>query len=289
MGRADQLSIVIPTYNSERTIQGTLDSLLVLEEKRVVEMVVSDDASTDGTLGIVNRWMDEHKATFFAATLLRNPTRSGISGNHKIAFDHVTSKYAMYIGADDLLTNGTLVSQLLAEMSAQDLRIAKINVEALNLPSGLIVDLYGRMKPFFRMDAKKQLAMLSVYGNFLYAGPGTVVDVDVLKEINGFDIRFRTFEDYPLFMNFLLHGHRIGLLNVRGVHWVRSMHSLSANGFKDLRSRFHQELKLFEDQYVAANMNRLPTRSRLLFMAKGNDFIFRICKKVSRVLRGFPA
>ena len=45
----DLISVIVITYNEEKTIARTLDSILMQKCRLPIEIVVGDDASTDGT------------------------------------------------------------------------------------------------------------------------------------------------------------------------------------------------------------------------------------------------
>ena len=52
------LSIIIPTFNSEKTIQTTIASLLKIKNQDLIEIIVVNDFSTDNTLEILNNYSD---------------------------------------------------------------------------------------------------------------------------------------------------------------------------------------------------------------------------------------
>jgi len=52
------LSVVIPAYNEESRLPATLAELQKIITKISVEIIVVCDGCTDGTIGILNRWMD---------------------------------------------------------------------------------------------------------------------------------------------------------------------------------------------------------------------------------------
>ena len=50
------LSIIIPTFNSEKTIQTTIGSLLKIKNQDLIEIIIVNDLSTDNTLEIINNY-----------------------------------------------------------------------------------------------------------------------------------------------------------------------------------------------------------------------------------------
>jgi glycosyltransferase involved in cell wall biosynthesis len=55
---AESLSVVMPAYNEERSIEACL--LRVLQESSVKEVIVVDDASVDSTASVVEKLMKDH-------------------------------------------------------------------------------------------------------------------------------------------------------------------------------------------------------------------------------------
>lgn len=177
------------------------------------ELVISDDASTDGTVSICKRWMRAHGTRFRRATLLENKTNLGISGNHKAAFGAATSDYGLYFGGDDHCYDSLFFVRVANYLKRHpETRIAKTRVKSLYADSGKVLDMYRYKRLFFRLAPRKQFACLAILGNFLYAGPGTVVRIRDVKDFDAFDANCRSFEDLPLFYAFLARDLRSGSL-----------------------------------------------------------------------------
>jgi glycosyltransferase involved in cell wall biosynthesis len=72
----DSISIVIPAYNEENRLPGTLDCVLAYLGNRTwsfTEVIVVDDGSTDGTARVVEQYHRDHSMV----RLLRNPGNCG--------------------------------------------------------------------------------------------------------------------------------------------------------------------------------------------------------------------
>jgi glycosyltransferase involved in cell wall biosynthesis len=76
-----RLSIIIPAYNAERTIEAALQSIL-RQNMDDVEIIVVNDGSTDSTPEIVNRIKAENSSS--TSICLINNTLRG-AGYHKLA------------------------------------------------------------------------------------------------------------------------------------------------------------------------------------------------------------
>lgn len=94
------LSVHLITYNSEKYIEETLDSILKQECSFNYEIVVGDDCSTDKTLEIIFSYQKKHPQIF---NIKKNNTQLGIFKNFKATLDRCKGKYVFDIAGDDII------------------------------------------------------------------------------------------------------------------------------------------------------------------------------------------
>ena len=58
------VSVCVITYNSEITVLETLDSIYAQTYPRL-ELIISDDCSSDQTVDICQKWLSKYKNSFF--------------------------------------------------------------------------------------------------------------------------------------------------------------------------------------------------------------------------------
>jgi glycosyltransferase involved in cell wall biosynthesis len=99
------LTIAIPTYNRSAFLRQLLDSLAeqVRNDPRV-ELVVSDNASTDETASLI----EERQRLGVRLTYLRNAQNLGPDANFLQCFESASGKYVWIIGDDDLVLPGAV-------------------------------------------------------------------------------------------------------------------------------------------------------------------------------------
>lgn len=89
------LSIIIPSYNSEKYIAETLDSLSTKTDHKI-EIIVVDNASKDSTLNILNKYKN------FIDVVISEPDE-GQSHAIQKGFKIASGKYITWINSDDTL------------------------------------------------------------------------------------------------------------------------------------------------------------------------------------------
>lgn len=98
-----KFSVIIPAYNRAEYLRYTLDTC-VSQSYQSVEFIVQDDASTDDTRGIVERY-----SAIDGRIIYRNVgENSGMKGNFELALENASGEYAICLGADDALIPDTL-------------------------------------------------------------------------------------------------------------------------------------------------------------------------------------
>lgn len=99
------VSIVITSYNREKYISETLDSVL-LQDYENLEIIISDNASTDNTDSIIRKYLSDKRIRYF-----RNETNMGMVANFKLATEKATGKYISYLSSDDYFINNFFISE----------------------------------------------------------------------------------------------------------------------------------------------------------------------------------
>jgi glycosyltransferase involved in cell wall biosynthesis len=92
------LTIAIPTYNGARTIARTVASILP-ELRPGVEVLISDNASTDGTATIAEEFAGKHPAIRY----FRNKTNVGFDRNVDLCLERAAGAFVWILSDDDII------------------------------------------------------------------------------------------------------------------------------------------------------------------------------------------
>ncbi|KRD11352.1 glycosyl transferase [Flavobacterium sp. Root901] len=93
----DLVSIIVPTYNTEKFITETIQSVQNQSYKNW-EMILADDDSTDKTVAIVEEFAQNDNRI----KLFKLPKNRGNGFARNAALEKATGKYIAYLDADDL-------------------------------------------------------------------------------------------------------------------------------------------------------------------------------------------
>lgn len=97
------VSVTVITYNSARYVLETLESIKA-QTYHDVELIVSDDCSSDDTVEICQRWIAKNKHRFLRTELLTSDHNTGIPANGNRAIRASRGEWIKGIAGDDLLT-----------------------------------------------------------------------------------------------------------------------------------------------------------------------------------------
>ncbi len=105
------VSILLPTYNGEKYIKQMLDSVL-LQDYRPLEIIITDDASNDRTVAIINNWIKKLKMPNVSCKLIKSEENKGLSGNISNAVQYIHGKYLFFADQDDVWKKDKISSQV---------------------------------------------------------------------------------------------------------------------------------------------------------------------------------
>lgn len=97
----DLITILLPTYNGQKYIKKMLDSIY-LQDYRPIEVIISDDASEDNTIFVINDWLHAKKMDDISFKVIKNLENKGLSRNISIAANYIHGKYLFLADQDDL-------------------------------------------------------------------------------------------------------------------------------------------------------------------------------------------
>ncbi|HUR62098.1 MAG TPA: glycosyltransferase family 2 protein [Candidatus Thermoplasmatota archaeon] len=187
------VSVIVPTFNRAHSLEGAIRSVL-RQGFGDMEVLVVDDASTDGTADLMARLVREDPRIQY----LPQAVNRGAAGARNVALPLARGTFVAFQDSDDEWTPGRLVA-LLAPLE-QD--------PALGFAYGDMVRVTppGRESPFPAPDLAPGQVLNEGGDDYATVGIGigaTVARSSALQAIGGMDTSLQRFED----MEFLLRLH----------------------------------------------------------------------------------
>lgn len=206
------VSICVITYNSSDFILATLNS--IKEQSYLnIELIISDDCSTDDTTDICNTWLKNNKQRFVFSIVSTLPRNCGVSKNCNNAISKCNGEWLMLLAGDDLLTPNAITDYIEFINCNPGNSIVFSQYQYFREKGSAIVK--GSIRPngeeldIFKKDANSQLRELQ-YTNYLPA-PSYIIQTSLSKE-HPFDESYRMCEDYPYWLTLSLLGIRFTIM-----------------------------------------------------------------------------
>lgn len=204
-----KVSVVVITYNSSKYVLDTLESVKS-QDYTNIELIISDDCSTDDTFLICKRWIAQNQDRFTRVLAVQTDKNGGICANYNRGLKEVQGEWVKYIAGDDILLPNCISTFVSFTRECCDKIMisgtvhfseSNVNEEKIMLPLS-----FGELK------ASKQEKYLVRNGTVI-EGPTLFLETATLRELNGFEECYPFIEDYPLCMKYLSKGYHIQLVH----------------------------------------------------------------------------
>lgn len=96
------VSVPVITYNSSKFVLETLESIKA-QTYQNIELIISDDCSTDNTVELCQKWVDLNKDRFVRTEIITSLVNTGVSANCNRSKNACQGEWIKGIAGDDLL------------------------------------------------------------------------------------------------------------------------------------------------------------------------------------------
>lgn len=189
------VSVLMGVYNAADTVERAMNSLL-RQTFSPLEILVCDDASTDGSLGVLRALQERHPDKI---RLLQNAENQGLGATLNTCFAHATGDYIARMDADDVSLPMRIQQQADFLESHPAFAMVGCNAEKFDEQG-----IYGEL----RYPKAPQPRDFLWNNPFLH--PSMLIRAAVLRELGGYDPRnwCKRCEDYELWMRLYAAGYR---------------------------------------------------------------------------------
>lgn len=228
------VSVIVPVYNSVKTIHSALSSVLA-QSYTPIEIIVIDDGSTDELQPHLPK---SNKITYF------KQSNAGAGAARNKGIELANGKYVAFLDADDLWNKFKLEQQVAILESDAEVNICTTSLTYIDRKNA-----YERMnhKPdsesvYYFKDFRE------IFENPFFGTPSVLVRKDVIVREGGFETRYKTAEDVELWLR-LGAKNRVCRLNSELTYIFVTPNSLSRSS----NSNTHQNYLAVIDAFLLKN------------------------------------
>lgn len=230
------VSIIVITYNSSKYVLETLESAKA-QTYQNIELIISDDCSTDDTVDICRTWVEKNKARFVRNELITVPANTGIPANCNRGVKASKGEWIKLIAGDDALFEDSIsLYTRFIHNSIDDISIIHSN-------SSYYADEFDELKLIKIRDlsndliTKQNITSQIQYEVLLrdcYINTPTVfIKRVVISDAGYFDESFPLMEDWPMWLKLSKAGFKFQYLNKSTVKYRVHVNSITNKGEKE--------------------------------------------------------
>lgn len=205
------VSVRILTYNSSKYVINTLDSIFN-QTYQNIELIISDDCSTDDTIEICREWLDKHEYRFSNVVFMTSPVNTGVCANSKRSLEAANGEWIKGLGGDDALYKNA-ISDLVNFVQAEKCNICASLMDYMDEDGNpLITDLGGRYNDYqdiLCLPYRKQYRLAKQ--SIIVPGPVLFYSKKVYQITGGPNDKYGAADEWSFLYKVLKNGFRIHL------------------------------------------------------------------------------
>jgi glycosyltransferase involved in cell wall biosynthesis len=198
------VSVVIPSYNSEKYIFRSINSVLQ-QSYKTIECIVVDDGSCDNTVKIIKKE--------FPMVKIFEKENGGVSSARNQGINEAKGEWISFLDADDYWKNNKIEEQILFANDNNCSIVYTNGYYSKNDKAYLLID-NGKRK---KLNGVKQGIVTKIFYNAprsTISFPSTLVaHKNIFKKYGLFDELLKFSEDYEIFLRWFIQGESIGYIS----------------------------------------------------------------------------
>ncbi len=238
-----KISVVIPVYNGEKTIQETIESVLA-QTFTDFELIIIDDGSSDRTVEIIEEIIKKAiKENLDQRIRLHSFPNKGLSATRNRGIRRSKGDYIAFIDADDLWTPDKLTAQYLALQNTPTAAIAYSGTSRIDEQSKI---LYNIPLANLRGNVYNYLLLRDIVGS----GSNPLIKRQALLDRGDFDESLWAAEDWDMWIK-LSSKYEFIDVPLHQILYRQSPRSMSSQISRQER----ETLKVINNAFVQAPVN----------------------------------
>lgn len=216
-----KVSIVVPIYNAEETLNRCLDSLINQSYKNI-EIVCVNDGSSDSSLKILNEYHDKDNRI----VVIDNDKNRGCSFTKNRGIDNATGEFICFVDSDDYVESN-MVYELVKFQKENNLDLVKCHYN--NYEDGKLKNTILNYQEEKILNTKKDINEFKIK---LFSGeiPGYLQLLLIKKSVlnnKRINEKITFLEDITFYLDLLSEKIKVGILNKRLYNYVNNKNGLT--------------------------------------------------------------
>jgi glycosyltransferase involved in cell wall biosynthesis len=260
------LSIIVPIYNCEATIEKCIDSILKSEFKNF-EILIINDSSTDNSRNIIeSRYLNKENVKII--NLNKN---EGVSFCRNLGIEIAQGEYITFVDSDDYI-NEKMYANMMSYIEKYDLDCCICDYLEIFSNGNVQKSKYSYSN---RLLLREECINEYLIDNISPAVWDKIFKANILKENVKFNTKLKVGEDILFCLDFFYHANRIYTLNEVNYYYIQQeksvMHVVSPKllQFKDIvlnineeelnyfKTTFHEEFNYFKSAMLMRGIHSL--------------------------------
>lgn len=246
------VSVCVITYNSSKTIIETLESIFAQTYPNI-ELVISDDCSTDETVPKCKEWLNKFGSRFAKTILVERSENGGLPKNLNSGIRASSGEWIKTIAGDDILLPNCIQDNVDFVSKTPEAQIVFSKLQYFTVVDGknVLMDSFrpeDRHKYIYSLSAEKQHEIMmenfDISWTTLFASRALALD-------NPYPEEYPYFEDYPQALRLTGKGIKFYYFDKLTVLYRRSVSLAHAPTDTYLSVRFHDSvMRFFQMEYI---------------------------------------
>jgi glycosyltransferase involved in cell wall biosynthesis len=229
-----KISLCIPQYNRIQYLLKNL-SFIALQNYPDIEVVISDDASTDNTEEEIGKMMHGYK---YPLVYFRHPVNVGYDANLRKSLELATGDYCMVLGNDDTVTGESGIRQLADFLQKENMpELGFCNYTEDKSPDAVMARAFCTA-----VMGSGEAVALKYYRSFSYVG-GVIIRRDVFNQVNTNKADGSVFVQMYFAARIITNGGRFFMYNVPLIIKDIRIDGSMANSYRDTLMKKWSEFK----------------------------------------------
>jgi glycosyltransferase involved in cell wall biosynthesis len=270
------VTVGVTTYNSGEYLLATLESVKAQEYKNI-ELIISDDGSTDSTIEIAGEWLAVplNRARFASSRLITVIENTGVSANCNRIIAAAKSEWIKFIAGDDILLPNCITNNMSYVAANVDTWVVFSQVKLYNeqfTEAGFVRDIPAAypnnlMHPQYTAHDQFELLLLSDRINYT---PSYFFHKQLLLAVGGYEEDNSRIEDYPMWLKLTNGGYKLHYFHKPTVGYRMHAGALNNNAWQGI---INPNYKVIHQMRQKVAHPHLPWE-----LAAKENFVFYVAK-----------